>query len=115
MKTLTGNTETGGVRVDWNIQQGSTTRAKSFAMVIDGAPITINKVEMVLRRCGEIKLTYSSETTGFTIGAEGFTWDEHILELPHGDYEYDLKITHSTDIIDRIMHGTIHVKAKVTP
>jgi hypothetical protein len=115
--TLTGDTDTGGVQKDWYIQQGSTTRAKDFAMTIDDTPMEITKVEMVLKQCGYVKHTYSSETSGFTVDVNGeFTWDEHILDLPQGDYEYDLKITHGAESqIDRVMHGVVHVRAKVTP
>jgi hypothetical protein len=115
MTALAGNTDTGGIPYDWYIQQGSTTRAKTFTIAVDGNPAVITKVEMALKRFGEQVHLYSSDTSDFLIAGDTFTWAEHELNIPKGEYQYDLKITHDGGKIDRFMHGLVIVHEEITP
>lgn len=113
--TIVGNTDTGGAVYDWNIQQGRTTKAKTFTVTIGGSPATITKVEMALRRFGEVVHLYSSDTDDFTIGSGSFVWDQHELNIPRGEYQYDLKVTHSGGILENFMKGVVIVSEEITP
>lgn len=115
MAVLTGDTNTGGVAYDWNIQQGRTTSAKTFTVTIGESPASITKVEMALKRFGEQAKLYSSETADFTIGTGSFVWNQHELDLPRGEYQYDLKVTHSSGILENFMHGVVKVSEEITP
>jgi hypothetical protein len=115
MATITGNTDTGGAVYNWNIQQGRTTKAKNFTVTIGESPATITKVEMALRRFGAIVKLYSSDTGDFTIGSGSFVWNEHQLDIARGEYQYDLKVTHSGGILENFMKGVVIVSEEITP
>lgn len=115
MPNLTGNTDRGGVAYDWYLQQGSTSRAKTFTVEINGSPAVITKVEMALKRFGVEEKLYSSETGDFVINGGSFTWVEHEPTIPKGEYQYDLKVTHDGGKIDRFMCGSVFVHEEITP
>lgn len=114
MAVLTGNTDTGGVRYDWLVQQGTTFRARTFTVTVNAAPADITLVEMALKQHNKEFALYSSATGGITLGVGSFTLEEHLFDLPKGDYSYDLKVTHDGGKIDRFLHGFFKVRGKVT-
>jgi hypothetical protein len=101
--------------------KGDTFDGTLFTIKVNGVPLDLNSahidMDLRLEPLGVIAKTFSSDTGGIIIynPSDGqFTVDPQIVDVPAGDYYYDIEITLSNGVVKTYVGGRWKILQDIT-
>jgi hypothetical protein len=100
-------------------KKGDTYPKTKFNAAIDGVPLNITgaSIKMMLRDRSKYVKKIFQNGEGITItnpAAGGFELDRQIIDIPAGEYTYDIQITLSDGSVKTYIYGAWTIKQDIT-
>jgi len=90
------------------LKRGDSFDPKNFEILINGDPPLheITEVKLELRKHKKVYKRYINTDNSIVITGPGtFYIPGHILDIPEGEYNYDLQITYANSVVKTYMKG----------